>query len=139
MSIKGYLSGDHRRCDELFAEIEADFGEAKRRFGEIAHAYERHFEIEERIFFPQFEARSGMECGPTEIMRKEHAQMRALLEQMKEAIASGDKKRFAAIAETFVFLTQQHNSKEESILYPMGDRLFGDEANAIVEAMEQAA
>ncbi|MDR2638771.1 MAG: hemerythrin domain-containing protein [Helicobacteraceae bacterium] len=137
MSIKAYLSADHRACDALFAEIEADFAKAKARFADMARAYERHFEIEERIFFPEFEAKTRMECGPTQTMRAEHAQMRALLEQMKNALASNDKKRFAAISETFLFLVQQHNGKEEAVLYAMGDRLFGAAADEMVERMKQ--
>ena len=135
MTIKEYLGGDHRDCDELFATIEGDFKRAKTGFEAVEAAYERHFVMEEAVFFPVFEERTGMSCGPTQMMRSEHAQMRELLEKMRGAIAHDDKRQFETIAETFIFLVQQHNSKEETILYTMGDRVLGAEAEAIVEAM----
>lgn len=32
----------------------------------------------------------------------------------------------ADAAETLLFLMQQHNSKEETVLYPMADRMLSD-------------
>jgi hemerythrin-like domain-containing protein len=139
MGIKEYLTADHATCDETFADFEADFDAAKDKFANMARAYERHFKMEERVFFPAFESKMGSSCAPTQMMRMEHEQIRSLLAQMKEAIDANDKKRFIAIADTFIFLVQQHNGKEETILYSMGDRLLGDEAAEIVEKMKKAA
>lgn len=138
-TVKSFLSHDHRECDDLFALLEADFSVAKAHFGELEHAFERHFKMEEEVFFPQFEARTGMSGGPTQIMRMEHSQMRGLLAQMKAAVAADDADKFASAAETFLFLVQQHNSKEEQILYTMADRVFGPDAGELIAAMQKAA
>lgn len=137
VTLKQYLSADHKACDDLFALIEADFATAKARFGELENAFEHHFKMEEEVFFPIFEEKTGMSGGPTQIMRMEHAQMRGLLAQMKDAVSKNDGNKFASAAETFLFLVQQHNSKEEQILYTMADRVFGPEAAAVIAQMEQ--
>lgn len=137
-TIKEYLSHDHRECDELFALIEADFDEAKAKYASVKDRFEKHFKMEEEVFFPQFEEKTGMSGGPTQIMRMEHSQMRGLLLQMEDAIEKNDADKFASLAETFVFLVQQHNSKEEQILYTMADRVFED-ATALIEEMQKIA
>ena len=134
-SVKEFLTQDHHDCDELFAIVEADFDEAKSKFAEVAERFEKHFKMEEEVFFPQFEEKTGMSEGPTQIMRMEHAQMRGLIMQMRDAVEKGDADEFASIAETFVFLVQQHNSKEEQILYTMADRVF-EEADKLIEEMK---
>jgi hemerythrin-like domain-containing protein len=48
----------------------------------------------------------------------EHEQMRGLLSQMAAA-ARGDVDALIEHGDTLLMLTQQHNVKEEGILYPM--------------------
>ncbi len=58
-------------------------------------------------------------------MRLEHAQMRPLLAQLEAACAARDGDGYAGAAETLLILMQQHNMKEENILYPMCDQALG--------------
>ncbi|MCP4044204.1 MAG: hemerythrin domain-containing protein, partial [Gammaproteobacteria bacterium] len=37
---------------------------------------------------------------------------------------------------TLLIIIQQHNSKEEQILYPMVDRMLGNEAQEIIARMQ---
>ena len=62
------------------------------------------------------------------VMRGEHEQMRALVSQANDALAVRDKGQFLGLAETLMMLTQQHNMKEENILYPMMDQCIPQEA-----------
>jgi DUF438 domain-containing protein len=66
-----------------------------------------------------------MTSGPTEVMRGEHRQMRDLLGQMSSGLADRDGDTFSGAAETLLILMQQHNMKEENILYPMCDNALG--------------
>ena len=50
----------------------------------------RHFDAEEAILFPAFEAHTGMSMGPTRVMRNEHDQMRELLDAAKKALDERD-------------------------------------------------
>ncbi len=127
---KAFFEGDHRRCDALWSQVEgavdagADEGAAWRAF---ADAMERHFQMEEEVLFPRLEERTGMPpgAGPTAVMRAEHAQMRGLLAQMEEAARGGQWEDLADQGDTLLMLTQQHNVKEEGILYPMADQALG--------------
>ena len=47
--------------------------------------------------------------------------MRILVEQVSAALSARDQPAFLGLAETLMLLIQQHNMKEEQILYPMMD------------------
>lgn len=136
-SITAPLAAHHKACDEAFAQVEdavakGDWGKAanlQRRFGADLDA---HFGVEEGTLFPSFEAATGMTGGPTRIMRLEHQQMRSLLADLDASLSGRDKDEFLGSAETLLLLMQQHNMKEENILYPMCDQsLAGDEASLL--------
>ena len=121
------LHDHHKHCDELFAAAEEDaqrgrWSECLSHFRRFRCEIEAHFATEEQLLFPAFEAVTGMVAGPSQVMRFEHAQMRDLLARMESAVAARDAGEFAGSAETLLILMQQHNMKEENILYPMCER-----------------
>ena len=63
-----------------------------------------------------------MRQGQTQVMRMEHQQMRNHLARISEAVSSGDREEILEVCETMMILMQQHNVKEEGILYPMADQ-----------------
>jgi iron-sulfur cluster repair protein YtfE (RIC family) len=131
MSTTDALHRHHKHCDDLFASAEAaahggnweTCADLHRQFRDELLA---HFSTEEQVLFPAFETGTGMVGGPTQVMRIEHAQMRELLEQMDSAVAQRARQPYAGAAETLLVLMQQHNMKEENILYPMCDRAVAD-------------
>jgi hemerythrin-like domain-containing protein len=139
-SITDTMSGDHRRCDLIFTEAEASVSnsnwvEATAQFKEFHEAMEHHFSMEEGVLFPTFEEASGMTMGPTQVMRMEHTQMRQLFSDMAQAVEKQDKDGYLGLSETLMMIMQQHNMKEEQMLYPMTDRTFGGGADEILEKM----
>ena len=131
MSTTEVLHNHHKHCDELFADAEAaalkgDWAAGAAAFAGFRHELLAHFSTEEEVLFPAFETVTGMTGGPTQMMRFEHAQMRDLLEQMQAALDQQGRDAFAGAAETLLMLMQQHNMKEENILYPMCDRTLAD-------------
>ncbi len=121
------LQQHHKHCDELFADAElavakSDWERARFLATGFRTELETHFRTEEEVLFPAFEAVTGMVGGPTQMMRREHAQMRDLMDQMAGALGAGSGDAFAGAAETLLIFMQQHNMKEENILYPMCDR-----------------
>lgn len=123
----------HRHCDELFAAAEEaaqndDWVAATSAFERFNGQMQAHFDAEESVLFPAFEAATGMTSGPTQMMRLEHQQMRSLLAQIEFACAEHDSDGYAGAAETLLMLMQQHNMKEENILYPMCDQALAAEA-----------
>ncbi|MCF8179193.1 MAG: hemerythrin domain-containing protein [Sulfuritalea sp.] len=130
MSVTEPLFQHHKHCDEIFARAEeacanGDWAEGGNAFALLFDQLETHFSSEEELLFPAFESATGMTSGPTEVMRGEHRQMRDLLAQMKGALADQDSDTFGGAAETLLILMQQHNMKEENILYPMCDNALG--------------
>ncbi len=122
------FSGDHRRCDSLWAAVEAagnngDDAATSAAWQKFAAAMDRHFRMEEDVLFPAFERTTGMVgMGPTVVMRAEHEQMRGVLRTMAGCAASGDYEGLLDHGDTLLMLIQQHNVKEEGILYPMAQQ-----------------
>lgn len=139
-TIKEYLISDHRQCDEIFASMEEIANRSLQDAKEIAQKFidasERHFQMEERVMFVEFEQKTGMTQGPTAVMKHEHAQMRALMNQMLDAIEENNKDKFFGTTETLMILLQQHNMKEEQMLYTMAQQHLNSESDRIVDMMD---
>ncbi len=139
-SIKEYLTNDHRRCDELFAAMEdaanTSLESAREMTQSFIDASEHHFQMEERVMFAEFEQKTGMTEGPTAMMRHEHMQMRNLMKQMMEALEVNNKDKFFGFSETLMILMQQHNMKEEQMLYTMAQQHLSAESERIIEMMD---
>ena len=140
-SIKDFLTNDHRACDEIFAKMEqaaADGGleNSRKLYEEFVNATEHHFQMEERVMFPEFEQKTGMVQGPTQMMRHEHQQIRSLMKQLGEAIDNNNKEKFFGLTETIMIMLQQHNMKEEQMLYNMAQQHLSAEADRIIDMME---
>jgi len=110
-TIKEYLTDDHRRCDDVFAQMEAKAGDSLAEAKALAVAFvadmEHHFQMEERVMFLEFEQKTGMTQGPTAMMRQEHMQMRGLMQQLLEAIEESNSDKFFGTSETLMILLQQ--------------------------------
>ena len=140
-TIRSFMTDDHRHCDDLFAEAEQAIGQNNREaaaasFGHFRVAILAHFAREEKTLFPTFEAKTGMSMGPTQVMRMEHEQMRALLDEAGDALAAGEIDDYLGQAETLLIMMQQHNMKEENILYPMCDQHLEGETPALLARLE---
>lgn len=138
-SLTEFFSADHQRCDALYVEMEAA-AQAGQDAGALFRGFDlalrRHFAMEEEGFFPQFDKLMGMDDqGPTAIMREEHAQMRGLLDRMSGFAADGDLEGLVSAGETLLILIQQHNMKEEQMLYPMADEAFGAESENLLKRL----
>jgi hemerythrin-like domain-containing protein len=132
MTITNYMRDEHRACDELFVDaeksvIEGNFKEGKEQFLLFADETLKHFKKEEDELFPTFENITGSSEGPTRVMRFEHEQVRGLMGKMAEAIEKGNKDAYLSLAESMMILLQQHNMKEEQMLYAMCDRIMSPE------------
>lgn len=140
-SISEFMTQEHRGCDEKFANAEAqvdkeEWGQAGELTRQFLNDMERHFMMEEQVLFPAFEQQTGIIQGPTTIMREEHQQMRQLLMQLQWALDEQQRDEFLDTGETLLIMMQQHNMKEEGMLYPMCDQQLADVAQ-IIKDMEQ--
>lgn len=139
-SLHQTLAGDHRACDEEYGWAESrvvcgDWPNARQAFNGFTRHLEEHLGQEEQHLFPAIERAMGSTMGPTAVMRSEHEHMRAIVRDMAQAIDARDATSFFGYADSLRMLMHQHNLKEESVLYPMAERLLGPATDALLAQM----
>lgn len=141
-TISSDLTAEHRQADELFARAEqsmadGDWEQAESLFRRFMRSTFEHFDREEAVLFPAFEQAIGHNAGPTQMMRIEHAEIRSLFDRVSAAITLRDGENSLGLAETLLIVIQQHNVKEEQVLYPMSDRMLGAQRDTLALQMRQ--
>ena len=141
MNISEHMTSEHKRCDLLYLEAEkavldGDWERSRQQYHLFYQSMIQHFEQEETVLFPDFEQVQGSEMGPTQVMRMEHEQMLGLMENIQKALDLEDKDGFLAEADTLLVFMQQHNAKEEMMLYPMSDQLLAPQSAEIICRMQ---
>jgi iron-sulfur cluster repair protein YtfE (RIC family) len=144
MTITDTMSRDHRHCDELFAEVESrvaaqEWEQARELLTRFLEAMEHHLGHEENCLFPALEQHIGGPVGPVRVMLMEHQQMRQLFDEMRAAVAQKQADEYLGLSETLLMIMQQHNLKEEQILYHMMDNAIGNEADSLMSDFAKAA
>ena len=143
MGISQFMTHEHRECDTIFAQAEQavankDWEEAEKAFLAFSNETLRHFKREEDELFPAFETQTGNTQGPTQVMRYEHEQVKGLIGKMAEAMEAQDRDAYLSLCESMMILLQQHNMKEEQMLYAMCERLLPpDLKEETLEKMKQ--
>ncbi|MEI6514011.1 MAG: hemerythrin domain-containing protein [bacterium] len=142
-NIKEFMAENHRHCDDFFiaAEREVAAGSwslAKSAFTKFRDAMLRHFAAEESLLFPAFENHTGIYMGPTQVMRGEHVQLCELIASAEDALVAQDSEAYQGEAETLLIMMQQHNMKEESILYPMCDQHLQNQTDTLLPLLQEA-
>lgn len=137
-----FFSQDHRECDEAWAVLEekagaGDAAATKAAFKTFLARMTRHLSMEEEVLFPAVEDATGMHGGgPTMVMRMEHTQMRAMFEDMAARLDSGDLQGLLDVGDTLLMMIQQHNAKEEGMLYPMADAQLSDSWSGVAAKLK---
>ncbi|MEI6894771.1 MAG: hemerythrin domain-containing protein [Colwellia sp.] len=137
-SIPDFMTLKHRECDDILiqaenAVAEKDWDIADEKLQSFQEKLLSHLSVEENILFPKFEQATGMIAGPTQVMRLEHEQIRSLLDDLVAALKKQDKETFLGLSETLIVLIQQHNMKEEMMLYPMAQHSIADSSECLGE------
>jgi hemerythrin-like domain-containing protein len=140
LSLSQYFLQDHRNIDAAWALVEKPLSTGDFEGGMIAWKkfeadMRRHLAMEEEVIFPAFEQITGNTSGPTAIMRMEHDQMRGLLDQIRAAIEASDTDEILDQGDTLLMIIQQHNVKEEGVLYPMCDNVLAGQWAALQEKL----
>lgn len=127
MSISETLTVQHRACDRELAQVErlahrGDWPGARLAAQDFIRRTEDHFRLEEDVLFPRLEEAVPMAAAPTQVMRSEHTHIREVCRDLSTAVEAADSGGLADAVDTLLLLIQQHNAKEEAILYPLADR-----------------
>lgn len=123
--VTDFMSKDHDRLDGLLREFQnrkiVEPEDAKKSFFAFKSGLERHIGWEENILFAIFEEKTGMQGGPTAVMKAEHVQIKGLLSNMYDQVLKRDLQTEPLEAQLAGILSS-HNVKEESVLYPWIDQ-----------------
>lgn len=144
MIISDHMTNEHKHCDDFYlqaekAASEGDWNTTRQAYQKFCQSMEQHFSMEEKVLFPDFEQAHGSEMGPTQVMRHEHEQIRSLIDSAQQALDTENKDDFLGEAETLLMFMQQHNAKEEMMLYPMADQILSAQGEQVISRMQAIA
>jgi len=143
------MGSDHYRLHELWRQFElavelCQIEAVHRRLEELSLGLRRYIDIEEAVLFPLLEAETGMDSdGTIGAMRSEHREIERVADQLDKLRLTRD---CATILQTFdqpvepMALFRSHYRKEEAVLYPLMDMVFGHaearELLSLIQAFE---
>jgi iron-sulfur cluster repair protein YtfE (RIC family) len=135
-TISEFMLQSHAACDAVFAKAVRAAGDWKAAAIEVVafrSSLLEHIAMEEEVLFPAFEEATGIgEGGPSATMCAEHVEIRRLLDDLGDAGARRDERRYLAAADTLLALMREHNAKEETMMYPMIDSAVPDRAAELI-------
>ena len=139
-TIAEFMTAEHKACDYKFADAEEaaladNWSKAEAAFNTFRDDMARQFRMEEDVLFPTLKSAGGP-SGPVHIMLMEHAQIKELLKQMGAAVERKDTQEYGGLSETLLMVMQQHNNKEEHILYPIMDEILANNREALFGQMK---
>lgn len=140
-TIAEFMTAGHKVCDDEFALAEEaafanNWSETETSFNAFHNDMAHHFQMEEEVLFPALLSAGGP-AGPVQVMRMEHAQIKELLKQMAAAVTQKNAQKYGGLSETLLIVMQQHNFKEEQILYPIADRILATERENLFSRMQK--
>lgn len=115
------LESQHRRIDKGIETTLEGSGPSSGLTDSLA-LLRQHIYLEHEILFPRLE-KAGL-VMPVLVMKREHAQMWPLIDRLASACDSGSSpETLQAPCRELMRLLQNHNVKEEQVLYTAADRL----------------
>lgn len=119
------LEVDHRARDATLLEADkaartGSVPDARRHFAAFSSGLTVHIEAEERVLFPRSTTSTRPRGGPTSAMRAEHAELRSLLRQIGDELATATGGRVTSMRRLKELLLT-HNTRDERALYPIAD------------------
>lgn len=141
--LAAFFEQDHRDCDARWADVEElldteDVEAARPAWRKFDKGIRRHIAMEEEVMFPAFETAAEVDGdGLTSVMRMEHKQMIGLLDQIEDAMETGDPEQALDLGDTLLMLIQQHNIREEDTLYPVAEKMLGENWAKLAKLLEE--
>lgn len=135
MDAFNLLKADHRKVEELFAQLESARGQAKLRvFEQIKTELELHTHIEETIFYPALEEPKETHDLTLEAY-EEHDVVKKLLKELGRAKTANEE--WEAKAKVLQENVEHHVEEEENELFKKANSaLSADEIETLGEQME---
>ena len=110
---------------EKIAPNEEAMAQIRNAMTVLSAMVDAHATLEEELLFAALEPHLGKYEGPLAQMRAEHDELERLLGQIEKA---EDVNQATAWVEETLRTARSHFHKEERVLFPMAERLLGEEA-----------
>ncbi|MGN6575301.1 MAG: hemerythrin domain-containing protein [Nocardioides sp.] len=130
-SLSALLEQEHHEIDAgIQAYLEgAARGETRRAdLARAVSALRRHIYLEEEFLFPPL--RSAGMLAPVLVMLREHGEIWRLLDTIDAADLDAQPAAAEQACAGLLELLAAHNAKEEPIIYPQGDAVLSEQAQA---------
>lgn len=139
-SLAQLLEREHREIDGGIEQFSAELREGSGDVGPLVRAttaLRRHIYLEERFLFPPLKA-AGM-VMPIFVMLREHGELWDAMDDLDRMLDSdAAAEALQAACRDLLEKLDQHNSKEEPIIYPRADAKLtpeaSDELRAFIES-----
>jgi hemerythrin-like domain-containing protein len=122
-TLAAALEREHREIDEGIEAFTASGGQDTGPLKRALDALRRHIYLEEEFLFPPL--REGGLMAPVFVMLREHGGLWRTMDRLEGELGG---EAGQATARELLALLEQHNSKEEPILYPQADAVLTPEA-----------
>jgi iron-sulfur cluster repair protein YtfE (RIC family) len=119
------LEREHREIDAGLSAFAEGLKEGQWRrdaFTPAASELRRHIYLEEEFLFPELRA-AGL-APPVMVMVLEHGEIWRAMDAIESAAEIGDLDAARGACATMLATLQEHNDKEEQIVYPASDELI---------------
>ena len=132
------LTKDHRKVDELFAQIEGGQGNTADLFKQLYMELNLHAEAEEQLFYPKLELK-GETSSQVGHSYKEHQEVKNLLSEL--STMNQTEQAWTSKLLQLKQSVQHHVQEEENELFPKAQQILGaDQLSTIgenIKAMKQ--
>lgn len=135
VSLSTALTREHREIDTGIERFVADLDRDVLDREPLLSAFDalrRHIYLEEALLFPPIR-QAGL-VMPVMVMLREHGSLWRLMDSMTEMLVQGDPgafdDRLRSGCQELLAQLEQHNRKEEPIIYPSADSDLSEEASA---------
>jgi hemerythrin superfamily protein len=137
MDIFELLKADHRKAEEIFAEIESTKSSKKldQGFQQLYKELSLHSQAEELTFYPSIRNHEGTD-ELLEEAEEEHTEVKVMLEQMKSLDSSSAefKEKISQLKDA----VQHHVQEEENEVFPKVRKMMKEEElNQLVKEFQE--
>jgi len=117
------LKQDHRKVEQLFAQVEAtdDGQQHEKLFQQIKTELETHTYIEETVLYPALKKHEELKALTLEA-EEEHKQVKTLLRETEQLSGSSD--RFGAKLKVMQENIEHHVKEEETEMFPKVEEIY---------------
>jgi|TARA_Y100000294_G_C8382256_1_gene267265 iron-sulfur cluster repair protein YtfE (RIC family) len=121
------MSKEHEKVENSFDEfkkqLDTDFENSGKFFSKFKWSLEKHFFVEEKVFFILFEKIENQEVSDVFELMEDHGKMIELIKKIEDDLSEKIKPEVSELENTL----KKHHNLEDDVLYPKLDKILSSE------------